>query len=116
MIGILLAPDAVSFAPASARQTSSTIDAIPVRRIVKSKLFEAPGNAHGTEHGKICRGVSPVGIKQSAIPIEQHAFNDAVYPDRHLNILSLGKIPSDGEEFTLRSKRPALLYFSPIGW
>ena len=74
LFGVIFAPNLVRVVPFVFRQFCGAIDEIPVRRIVLFELGEAPGNAHGAEHGEVSGGVGLVGIEQRAVPIEEDAF------------------------------------------
>src|SRR6266852_2578567 len=77
MLRILFAPGAVGIIPSSPRQLGGTIYVVPVRRIVPGEILQAPGDSHFAEHCEVSRRIRLVGIKERAVPIEEHALDRA---------------------------------------
>src|SRR5579859_2178457 len=73
VIGVLRSPDLIGGVPFVFGQFCGAIDAIPIGRIVLFEFGEAPGNAHGAEHGEISGGIGGVRIEKRAVPIEEDA-------------------------------------------
>src|SRR5208282_1346139 len=65
-------PQAVRQVPLRARKPGSTIDSKPVWRIMPLEITRVPGDAELAEHFKVSAGISGIGVKKRAIPIEQH--------------------------------------------
>ena len=73
MAAVAEPPGFVGGVPFGARKLCGAIDVVPVGRIVLFEFGDAPGDMHFFEHGEISGGIGSVGVKESAIPIEEDA-------------------------------------------
>jgi hypothetical protein len=69
---VMPSPKGVGFLPPGTGDTCGPVDCVPVRRIMPVEFRPSPGNAQFLEQGKVRLGIGLIGIKQRAIPIEEH--------------------------------------------
>ena len=73
MAAVAEAPGLVGGVPFGARKLGGAVDVVPVGRIVPFEFGDAPGNLHFAKHGEVSGGIGGVGVKESAVPVEQDA-------------------------------------------
>jgi len=78
LFAVVFAPDLIGGGPLVLGKFRGAINAIPVGRVVRFEFVEAPGNAHGAEHGEVGGGVSGMGVEKSAVPIEEDTFERGI--------------------------------------
>jgi hypothetical protein len=74
MAAVAESPGFVGGVPFGARKLCGAIDVVPVGRIVPFEFGDAPGNLHFAKHGQVGGGIGSVGVKKSAVPVEQDAL------------------------------------------
>jgi hypothetical protein len=78
MFGVVLAPDLIGSVVFGAGKIGGAIDVVPVGGTMLFEFGEAPGNLHFSEHGEVGGGVRGVGVEESAVPVEEDAFERAI--------------------------------------
>src|ERR1700730_14892790 len=51
------------------------VDVVPVRGVMLAELVQTPDDSHFVEHRQVGGGIGVEGIEQSAVPIEEDAFD-----------------------------------------
>src|ERR1700719_1110723 len=100
----MLAPGGVGGTPMLLRQACGAVDVVPVGGVMVSELVQTPSDAHFTEHCQVGGRIGLEGIEQSAIPVEQYAF-DFVF---RFVFLGRGHEPSTSQSLGIKSKPPRL--------